>query len=161
FALLFIFGFGLSTPLLIVGTFSSSLALLPRAGVWMVEIKRIFGILLLAMCLYYINNIVPWHVLLWLAGISSLAAGLFYLWISQTTRSSFWKKINTLIGMALIVTAMILLSSAYQEQLYSKYQKTPSFWLHDYQAAQRNAQQTNTPLFLDFWATFCSLCKQI
>jgi len=37
FVLLFSFGIGLSLPLLLIGTFSSSLALLPHAGTWMVD----------------------------------------------------------------------------------------------------------------------------
>jgi thioredoxin:protein disulfide reductase len=161
FSLLFIFGFGLSTPLLIVATFSSSLSLMPRAGMWMVEIKRIFGILLLGMCLYYIHNIITWHLFLLLSAISSLVSGLFYLWICQKTRSPFWKKLNTIVGVILIIVAMILFSNAYQEQLYSETMNHSSLWQHDYEAAQHYAQSNNLPLLLDFWASFCSLCKQI
>ena len=39
FLLLFSFGIGLSIPLLIIGTFSSSINILPQAGMWMIEVK--------------------------------------------------------------------------------------------------------------------------
>src|SRR5579872_5316108 len=41
FLLLFSFGIGLSLPLLLVGTFSTSLNMLPRAGMWMLENKSV------------------------------------------------------------------------------------------------------------------------
>ncbi len=75
FLLLFVFGIGLSTPLLIVGAFSSSLALLPRAGLWMVEIKKLFGFMIFGMCFYYINYIIPTPILLWILAIFVASSG--------------------------------------------------------------------------------------
>ncbi len=43
-SLLFTFAFGLGFLLLLLGTFAGSLASLPRAGSWMVTIKKIFGL---------------------------------------------------------------------------------------------------------------------
>ena len=56
FLMLFIFGLGLSMPLLIVGTFSNSINMIPQNGPWMVEIKKLFGFMLLAMCVYLLSN---------------------------------------------------------------------------------------------------------
>jgi cytochrome c-type biogenesis protein len=53
FAYLFVFSLGLTALLVLVGLFSGSLAALPKAGTWMVWIKRAGGILLLAMAEYY------------------------------------------------------------------------------------------------------------
>jgi thiol:disulfide interchange protein len=53
FILLFIFGIGLSIPLLIIGTFSNALAHMPRAGMWMVRIKQLMGVVLLLTALYF------------------------------------------------------------------------------------------------------------
>lgn len=55
FLLLFSFGVGLSIPLLIIGTFSSSLSILPSAGLWMVEIKKMFGFIMIGMCFFYLK----------------------------------------------------------------------------------------------------------
>jgi len=46
FILLFVFGLGLSMPLLIIGTFSNSMNIIPRAGGWMVEVKKLYRKLL-------------------------------------------------------------------------------------------------------------------
>jgi cytochrome c-type biogenesis protein len=53
FIYLFVFSLGLSALLVVVGLFSGGLAALPRAGRWMVAVKRVGGILLLAMAEYY------------------------------------------------------------------------------------------------------------
>jgi thiol:disulfide interchange protein DsbD len=53
FFYLFVFSLGMTALLVVVGLFSGTLAALPRSGAWMVWIKRLGGILLLAMAEYY------------------------------------------------------------------------------------------------------------
>ena len=54
FLYLFVFSLGMSTLLIIVGLFSGSLARLPRAGQWMVWVKRGFALLMLGAAEYYL-----------------------------------------------------------------------------------------------------------
>ena len=53
FLYLFVFSLGLTALLIAVGLFSGTLAALPRAGRWMLWIKRAGGVLLLVMAEYY------------------------------------------------------------------------------------------------------------
>ncbi len=53
FLYLFVFSLGMTALLVIVGLTSGSLASLPRAGVWMVWIKRGGAVIMLAMAEYY------------------------------------------------------------------------------------------------------------
>lgn len=53
FAYLFVFSLGMTALLVMVGLFSGTLAALPRAGRWMIWVKRVAGALLLAMAEYY------------------------------------------------------------------------------------------------------------
>ncbi len=75
---LFAMAVGMSIPLILVGV--SADALLPRAGAWMVEVKRFFGLLMLAMGLWMVSPLLPamWQMLGWAA----LAAGYgaYLLW---------------------------------------------------------------------------------
>jgi thiol:disulfide interchange protein DsbD len=53
FIYLFVFSLGMTAVLIVVGLFSGTLAALPRAGAWMVWIKRASGVVLLLMAEYY------------------------------------------------------------------------------------------------------------
>jgi thiol:disulfide interchange protein DsbD len=54
FLYLFTFSLGMCALLLVVGVFSGSIVRLPRAGGWMVWVKRGFGIVMLAVAEYYL-----------------------------------------------------------------------------------------------------------
>lgn len=53
FVYLFVFSLGMTALLFVVGVFSGRLAALPRAGAWMLWIKRASGVVLLLMAEYY------------------------------------------------------------------------------------------------------------
>jgi len=53
FIYLFVFSLGMTTLLIVVGLFSGTMAALPRAGRWMLWIKRAAGILMIAVAEYY------------------------------------------------------------------------------------------------------------
>jgi cytochrome c-type biogenesis protein len=53
FTYLFVFSLGMTALLVVVGIFSGVLARLPRSGNWMIWIKRVAGVILIAMAQYY------------------------------------------------------------------------------------------------------------
>jgi len=52
--LLFVFAFGMGTLLILVGTFAGVIAALPRSGVWMTAINRVFGVILIGAAEYFL-----------------------------------------------------------------------------------------------------------
>ncbi|MCA1247398.1 protein-disulfide reductase DsbD [Massilia sp. MS-15] len=70
-AALFAMAVGMSIPLLLVGV--SAGALLPRAGAWMESVKRLFGVLMLAMALWLVSPVLP--SLVQMLGWSALLLG--------------------------------------------------------------------------------------
>jgi cytochrome c-type biogenesis protein len=54
FIYLFVFSLGMCTLLILVGLFSGTLARLPKAGTWMVWIKRFFALIMLGVAEYYL-----------------------------------------------------------------------------------------------------------
>jgi cytochrome c-type biogenesis protein len=54
FIYLFVFSLGMCTILVLVGLFSGTLARLPKAGAWMVWIKRLFAVIMLGVAEYYL-----------------------------------------------------------------------------------------------------------
>ncbi|MFL5640547.1 MAG: cytochrome c biogenesis protein CcdA [Gemmatimonadaceae bacterium] len=54
FIYLFVFSLGMCTLLVVVGLFSGTVARLPKAGEWMVWVKRFFALIMLAVAEYYL-----------------------------------------------------------------------------------------------------------
>ena len=54
FGYLFVFSLGMCTLLVAVGLFSGTLSRLPRAGAWMVWVKRVFALLMLGVAEWYL-----------------------------------------------------------------------------------------------------------
>ena len=161
FALLFSFGIGLSLPLLIVGTFSSALNALPQAGVWMVEVKKLFGIMMIGMCFYFLNMIMPWYILVILITICTLLAGLFYLYHAQKS-SGFVGRMNSLLGMILIAASIILCTQSYQAfTLRNQCPVSSDLWITEYACAKEKAIALNKPLLMKVGGPCCSMCTAI
>ncbi|MFT6765228.1 MAG: thiol:disulfide interchange protein DsbD [Alteromonas naphthalenivorans] len=161
FLLLFVFGIGISTPLIIIGTFSGSINLLPRAGMWMLEIQKVFGFMLIGMCFYYLSNVLPWYVIL--IGLTCFTAIIGYYYFSSAHKTTgLSNKIQNMIGVvALIITVFLCIESfqeMYYPQLNNAFEKT---WMTDYNKAVTTAQKEDKMLFIDFWTPYCSICKAI
>jgi len=54
FTYLFVFSLGMCTLLVVVGLFSGSVSRLPRAGVWMLWVKRFFALAMVGVAEYYL-----------------------------------------------------------------------------------------------------------
>jgi thiol:disulfide interchange protein DsbD len=54
FLYLFTFSLGMCTLLVIVGVSSGSISRLPRAGLWMVRVKKFFGLVMIGVAQYYL-----------------------------------------------------------------------------------------------------------
>ncbi|MFO1399755.1 MAG: protein-disulfide reductase DsbD [Steroidobacteraceae bacterium] len=76
-AALFAMSLGMGTPLLVIGT--SAGALLPRAGAWMDGIKKLFGVLMLAMAVWMLARILPARATLFAFAVPALL-GAWVLW---------------------------------------------------------------------------------
>lgn len=161
FLLLFAFGFGISTPLLIIGTFSGSINLLPRAGMWMLEIQKVFGFMLIGMCFYYLSNILPWWMIL--VGLTTFLCivGLNYL-RSASSNKGLTSRVQNVFGVIAFVGAIFLFVETFQELYYPQLdQAAESSWYTDYDKAVADAKTQKKLLFIDFWTPYCSICKAI
>ena len=51
---MFVFAFGMGTILMLVGTFSGVMAVLPKSGEWMVKIKKALGVMMIGLGEYFL-----------------------------------------------------------------------------------------------------------
>ncbi len=159
FLLLFAFGVGVSFPLLIIGTFSSSLNVLPRAGMWMLEIQKIFGFLLLGMCIYYLSNIIPLIATLSLITLLMLFMSIYYIYAAAKANSKTDQYIKSFLGIAATALFVFMVTQIVLEYLAPTHET--SGWFSNYEEALVVAKQENKKVVMDFWAPYCSICKEI
>ena len=163
--LLFAFGVGSSLPLLIIGTFSTSLNLLPKAGMWMVEVNKIIGLLLIGMGFYHLSNLerfIPWQILVFIISLSLFAAGIYYLISTHKNDSAAMKIYKVLLSTAFLVAGSITTVQGLKYLFTADNGISHSnFWLTDYVEAFEKAKNQNKPLFIDIGATYCGACKEL
>jgi thiol:disulfide interchange protein DsbD len=173
---LFSLAVGMSVPLLLVG--ASAGALLPRAGAWMVEVKMVFGVLLLGVALWTVQPVMarPLALALW-GALAFITAAIVYSrsrTVSATAASSHrsWRyAVAALFG--LVGTVEIVGAAAggtdplqplarFTSQVDSAAASGPQFTAlrssEDLDAALR---QTSRPVMLDFYADWCVSCKEM
>lgn len=158
FIYLFTFGFGLGVPLLIIGSFSNASKIMPQAGTWMLEVKRLFGILLLSMAWYYISNIVTAASGLWIAAALAMSIVLIYtriLMAGTGTYHRIWCGVMICAALALSGLAVTYIFVAPSEDT------TIEIWHDQYQEAREQARKNNGFLMIDFGASWCSSCRTI
>ncbi len=106
FLYLFAFSVGMGVLLVLVGTFSSTLSLLPQAGDWMDEIKRAFGFVMLAICVYFLEVFIPREIALELYSLIVFIASIYYF------VSAHGNKGKIIMGILLLLVSAVLLASA-------------------------------------------------
>lgn len=110
-AALFAMAMGMGMPLIVVG--ASAGHLLPRAGAWMETVKRSFGVLMLAVAVWFLSRILPGPVTLALyALVTVIAATLLGAFHSLAEGSSGLRRFGKGLGWAACVYGAALLLGA-------------------------------------------------
>ncbi len=96
---LYALSLGMGIPLLLLGT--SGGKLLPKAGGWMEQVKTLFGFLMLFVPLILLERILPFEIIMLLAGLLAIATAI-YLHYWQSSQSQGAGK-TTLWSMAMVL----------------------------------------------------------
>lgn len=164
FMLLFVFGIGSSIPLLVIGTFSSSIHLLPKAGSWMNEVKKFFGFMLIMTALYYLQAVTNIDSMLLIAAAFCLIYSIIYAFACLRAHTTVTRIYTALITFLLLIPALyvgyigMLSWHLLHEKSTVGASDTKSLWRENYAQAREYAQQEHKYLLLDFTAEWCSYC---
>jgi thioredoxin:protein disulfide reductase len=168
-AALFVMALGMGTPLLIVG--ASAGRLLPKAGPWMDLVKRIFGVMMLAVAAWMLSRIVPDRLALILWAAPALLLG-WLLWSGiRAPAAAAWTLravgvIAALYGVAL-ATGSALGGTDPLAPLPAFAGRTESLPFHtiktlgDLDRALARAHAQNRGVMVDFTASWCTSCKEM
>ncbi|MDY7577359.1 protein-disulfide reductase DsbD [Herbaspirillum sp. RTI4] len=161
---LFALGVGMSVPLLLIG--ASAGTVLPRAGKWMNEVKRLFGILMLGTAWWMLSSLLPGvlAVLGWAA--LGIAYGAYLIW----REDAHWSvKAMGLVFAALGLLQLMSAATGGKDALspMSQFRGVPESRIQftrvrssaELDAALANLQGKSA--LLDFYADWCVSCIEM
>lgn len=153
FASFSMLAFGLGVPYLILGTFSGLLSRLPRSGVWMVWVKKVFGVVLVGAAIFYLGlafapAMAPYAVVLALLG------GGVYLGFFERSgeRGSGFQRLKWIVGTLAIAGGVWALIGL---------QKPGIEWQPYEESAVAEALEEGRPVLMDFYADWCIPCLEL
>ena len=161
---LFAMALGMSVPLLLVGI--SAGTLLPRAGAWMEEVKRFFGILMLAMALWMVSPVIPAEAQM----LGWTALGLAYgAYLMRTKRGRWRAKAVGVIFAAFGMVQLVGVASGGRDALTPLAHLTGSEekkaeFIRVKSGAELDsvlARSAGKIVLLDFYADWCVSCKEM
>jgi len=175
-AALFAMAMGMGLPLMIWGT--SAGGLLPRAGAWMVAIKAVFGVGLLALAIWMLERVVPGAVTMLLWGALAIACAVYLISTGRAEAAlSGWQKLWRSFGVMLLIFGSIQFLGALSGgkdwlRPLHHLQTTGSGAASSAAAAtferidsldqlQARIADSPRPVFVDFYADWCVDCVRM
>ncbi|HEX7965222.1 MAG TPA: protein-disulfide reductase DsbD [Gammaproteobacteria bacterium] len=107
---LFALGLGMGVPLLIVGT--SAGRLMPKTGAWMNTVKHVFGVVMLALAIWFVARVVPGPVTLALWAALAIVCGIYLGALEPVQAKAGWKHLWKGLGLLALLYGLILLVGA-------------------------------------------------
>jgi thiol:disulfide interchange protein DsbD len=156
--LFFAMGLGLGLPYLFLAMSSGLLNRLPRSGMWMVWIRKFFGILLIGVAVYFLlpqGKQVADQQGFYL-GVLGIFGGLFLGFLdSEEGYSRVFKILRSCLGLAFIVCGAFLVHGAIKGDTGG------IDWVTVKKEGQllTQLQKESRPAVIDFTAEWCSVCK--
>lgn len=156
--LFFMMGIGLGLPYLVLATFSGLLNKLPQSGMWMIWIRKFFGILLVGVAIYFIIPQLEqiYDKLGFLIGILGIFAGLLLGFLDHD--SGYTKKFK--IGRGIFGIILIILAIGWTNNAIHSKPSDLNWTKFDSQSVEELLSESK-PLFFDFYADWCAPCKQL
>lgn len=158
-------GFGMGLPLLIIGTLGGRF--IPRAGLWMNQIKRLLGILMLITAVWLLYRIIPGQMALILWGIIGIT-GSIWLGAFSLAHKSITQRVWQLLLLLVMVISLVLLigglrgnQDPFHPLSSTKSQQTLNFHIVTTtpELQQALAKAHGKPILLDFYASWCVSCR--
>ena len=155
------FSLGLGAPFFLVGAFAVQL---PKSGHWMVHVKSVFGIVLVVVALYFLNNSFGFanHFVsgsLAFAGLALLAVVLGVL-LGAVHREFGEPGVAVKLGKGLGIT-LASVGSLLAVLSLSTPSEALTWMRQDVDKALARASAEKRPLIVDFTAAWCGACKEL
>jgi thiol:disulfide interchange protein DsbD len=179
FLLLFVFAWGMGLLLLVVGTSAGALAHLPKSGEWMLDVKRLFGFVFLAVAAYFLRMVIPAMVYHLVIAACLIAGGVAFGALDSLTTPTTGGRIKKAVGLLLVVLGFyMLLGTLWSKGLLlpERPAATPALtasgaapaeavapldWKSDVYTSFETARKGEKRVLMDWTADWCTVCKEM
>ena len=156
---LFIMSIGMSVPLLLIG-FSAN-RFLPKPGIWMVNVKKLIGFVLIGMSIYIIRPLLDEVVFYLLLNTLLTITIFYYLFFTENKIATL--KIVLILGLLFSVLFNIYHTKNYiDKDINLSSNEKPKFIVINSVEQLNNIIASNKakPVMLDFYADWCVACLE-
>ncbi len=162
---LFVMSLGMGVPLLLIGLGAGKF--MPKPGGWMESITRIFGIVMLGVAIWLLDRVLDATIIIYLWALLLLGSAI-YLKVYQHILTQLITVVIFILGVVLFVGAISgatnplnplekFTSSKAVQSLDEKLVFTKIKNIQELELAIKNSDK---PVMLDFWASWCVACKE-
>jgi len=153
FTSFFTLAMGLGAPYLVLGTFSNLLQRMPRSGDWMVWVKKVFGVIMLSVGLFYISLAIAPRVSEWILPVALIAGGLYLGFIDRSAGAKRgFRLLRWAVGVLGVAGGIAVIATTPREGV--------AFEAFDEQALAASLKD-GRPAMLDFTADWCAPCHEL
>ena len=162
FWLLFALAWGMGVLLIVAGT---APGLLPKTGMWMMTVKKIFGFVMLWTGLYFVSPFVGDAVYQLGSGVILIFALVFLGCFDQlTSESGAGRRFARALGILGAAAALLLICSGLFALLDVSFRgsaKAQGAFTPAAEADVKSAMGSGRPVVIKFWAKYCVICKSM
>lgn len=153
FLAFFLLSLGLGFPYLLLGSFSGLLTKMPRSGEWMIWIRKLFGVVLVGLALYYLLLAFQPRYAPWMLPATLLIGGIYLGFLERSGRSNRWfRRLQWAVGVLAIIGGA---------HVYGRMQREGVVWEPYSEAKVVAAREAGQPVMLDFYADWCIPCQEL
>ncbi|MCP3852871.1 MAG: protein-disulfide reductase DsbD [Gammaproteobacteria bacterium] len=178
-AALFVMSLGMGIPLIIIGT--SAGKIMPRAGVWMDTVKSVFGVMMLGVAIWMLERVIPENIIMWLWALLIFVSGVYMGALNPIHENTTgWARLWKALGLILMLYASLLIigvssgntdyvhplkgstihsGNNTSEPQHVAFERVKS--VSDLNEQLALAKKQKRPVMLDFYADWCTYCKDM
>ena len=153
FIMFFFLAVGLGTPYLFLAIFSGRIKSLPRAGFWMEGVRNIFGFILIAMAIYFLDPLLPELLSTYLLPLFLIGSALYILFIDKLANDVKGYRIFKSVFSVIIIAVSVWM-------LWPVEKQSPEWEKYTTEVYEASLN-SNDKIIIDFYADWCIPCKEL
>jgi thiol:disulfide interchange protein DsbD len=160
FSFFFVLALGLGLPFVVLAVASGNIARLPKSGEWMEWIRKLFGVVLLAMAVYFLRAVVgdPLYYAA-LGAVLVIGGVLLGFMVRARSTSLFFNAFRRFVGVAAPLYGLYLILAP--GNILGRGVEPGIAWVPYAERALVQAVENGRPVVIDFSADWCLPCKEL